>query len=127
MNFAPESAMSSAPASIIALDPLEAMVSPIAFTLSYLVPTLLFSVLTSKYTTFKSSSIIMAFWERYPIPFKISQYFITAYFPDSLLLSVEEQSEEEKKRQSLKNSYRRVHPPHYSHPFVHLGLLLFLV
>ncbi|KAI4212382.1 MAG: hypothetical protein LQ351_004952 [Letrouitia transgressa] len=61
------------------VDPAETIAWPIAFTISYLLPTLLVSFPSPDFTSFTTRQIIMAFWELYPIPFRILQTLLVRY------------------------------------------------
>ncbi|KAL8861302.1 MAG: hypothetical protein Q9178_002174 [Gyalolechia marmorata] len=62
---------------------LEGLRAP-AFTLSYLIPTVLAALPSPQYTSWSLHQNIMAFWELYPVPFKILQIVFARYIFDSL-------------------------------------------
>ena len=50
-----------------------------AFTLSYLIPTILVAFPSPKFTSFSMHQVIMALWEFYPVPFKLFQLGLASY------------------------------------------------
>ena len=84
------------------VDPMEALAWPIAFTLSYLIPTLLVALPTPTYTSFMTCQNIMAFWELYPVPFKIFQMLLVKYLSSLLQCTRSGSGTSDKKTESLK-------------------------
>ncbi|MCJ1229077.1 hypothetical protein MMC12_005742 [Toensbergia leucococca] len=79
-NLSPSRTSPNSAATDLLVDPIEVAAWPIAFTLSYLIPTALVALPTPFYTSYPTCQIIMAFWELYPIPFKIFQVLLIRYF-----------------------------------------------
>ncbi|KAL8717473.1 MAG: hypothetical protein Q9225_005280 [Loekoesia sp. 1 TL-2023] len=79
-NLGPSSAPSNGdPAQDFLIDPAELAAWAPAFALSYLLPTFLVMLPSPKYTSWTIHQYIMAWWELYPIPFKILQLLLSRY------------------------------------------------
>lgn len=96
------SSSSEDPANAFLIDPAELAAWPIAFTLSYLLPTLLVALPSPTYTSFATHQNIMAVWELYPIPFKIFQVLLARYFASLLARDPAPQSASQRKASVLK-------------------------
>lgn len=66
------------------VDPFEVAAWPIAFTLSYLVLTLLVALPSPTYTSFQTHQVLIAIWILYPIPLKIFQSLLSRWFSGTL-------------------------------------------
>ena len=92
------------------VDPIEATAWPIAFTISYLLPTLLVSFQSPQYLSFNSRQIVMAFWELYPVPFKILQIVLTRWLTTYLTASTKQsEATQRSKTQSSLRSLRNLY------------------
>lgn len=72
------------PSAAFLVNPARLLAWPIAFTLSYLLPTFLVTLPCPSYTSFSTRQTIMAFWDLYPIPFKLLQIVLVRVFTSIL-------------------------------------------
>ncbi|KAL8711250.1 MAG: hypothetical protein Q9220_004395 [cf. Caloplaca sp. 1 TL-2023] len=105
-NLGPTTSPSEDPAVAFLIEPTELAAWPIAFTLSYLIPTILVSLPSPKYTTFTTHQNIMALWEFYPIPFKIFQMLLARYFATLPYFKKQQQSSLSQRKATTLNLLR---------------------